>query len=257
MIVSHRYRFIFLHSYKTGGSSISVSLGRYLDFDDLLGGPIPDFVVHGVNPRPFRKAACQSFLHSFFYCATLTSPALARISPVMAGKIGRKWRSLYGQSMRRGLSTHTKAYKAREILGDEVWSTYYKFAFERNPWDRMVSLYNWRYRLYPERPLFSDYLKAVAEGGSYAKKMRADRSSNWPIYTIGGKIAVDFIGRFECLADDLNATLSKIGVPFDGWLPQAKRMKSGQAYQSFYDGKTRDLVGKLFQKEIELMGYRF
>jgi hypothetical protein len=36
MIVSHKYKFIFLKTKKTAGTSIEISLSRYCDEDDII-----------------------------------------------------------------------------------------------------------------------------------------------------------------------------------------------------------------------------
>jgi hypothetical protein len=39
------------------------------------------------------------------------------------------------------------ATEARALLNDDkIWRSYFKFAFDRNPWDRQVSFYHHRYR---------------------------------------------------------------------------------------------------------------
>ena len=36
-------------------------------------------------------------------------------------------------------------------------------------------------------------------------------------------MAVDFIGRYENIVNDLASACTQINIPFDGWLLQAKR----------------------------------
>ena len=42
MIVSHRYRFIFLKTNKTAGASIEIALSRFCDSEDIITPLLPD-----------------------------------------------------------------------------------------------------------------------------------------------------------------------------------------------------------------------
>ena len=229
MIVSHEHRFIFLKTKKTAGTSIELALSE-------LCGPL-DIVTPltkideakrnpGGEPRNWR-------LHGWW-----KSPR-----PLLE----RRWFKFTAQDY--GFYNHMPASEARPILGDAVWRSYFKFAFDRNPWDRQVSFYHHRDRQEGEPPAFKTFLS----------KDRRARVNNYEIYSIDGEVTVDFIGRFENLTEDLKRALDEVGLKLEHELPRAKDTfrKSDRPYRDYYDEESRDIVGDWYRREIGLLGYEF
>ena len=135
------------------------------------------------------------------------------------------------------------AWRARNRVGRAVWEDYTTFSFERDPWDKLVSFYHWR-------------TKDEAEPLPFDEWVRTTRGlSGWDIYTIDDRVAVDVVGRFEHLEEDLAAVLERIGLDIPVDLPQAK---SGVRPEQDTVSYTPDLdawVAEHFRREIELMGY--
>ena len=85
------------------------------------------------------------------------------------------------------------------------------------------------------------------------------RINNYEIYSIGGDVAVDFVGRYERLEEDLKHALGQVGLTLDQALPRAKTTfrKSAKPYRDYYDGDTREIVGDWYAREIKLLDYAF
>ena len=66
---------------------------------------------------------------------------------------------------------------------------------------------------------------------------------------------LDFIGRFENLQSDFNYICEQIGLEALA-LPHLEKTEHGH-YHKFYNDETRDLVSKIYQKDIELFKYEF
>ena len=43
-----------------------------------------------------------------------------------------------------GFYEHMPGWRIKAYIGNKIWSSYYKFTFERNPWDRQVSWYYYK-----------------------------------------------------------------------------------------------------------------
>jgi len=130
-----------------------------------------------------------------------------------------------------------------------VWRSYFKFAFDRNPWDRQVSFYHHRYRNEKAPPSFARFMHEDARA----------RIDNYDIYSIGGDVAVDFVGRYESLADDLKLALGHVGLSLDAELPRAKTTfrRNSLPYRDYYDDETRGIVARWYAREIELLDYEY
>src|SRR5262249_41307492 len=137
-----------------------------------------------------------------------------------------------------------------------IWHGYFKFSIERNPWDREVSAYFWMYRdevlpLRPGgvRPSFDDYML----------KSGRRMEGNFDIYTIDGKVAVDFMCRYETLTADLAAALVRVGIYDSFHLPSAKAdtRTDRRDWREFYTARTCDVIAQRHALEITAFGYKF
>ena len=85
------------------------------------------------------------------------------------------------------------------------------------------------------------------------------RIDNYDIYSIDGDVAVDFVGRYESLADDLKLALGHVGLSLEAELPRAKTTfrRNALPYRDYYDDDTREIVARWYAREIELLDYEF
>jgi hypothetical protein len=230
MIISHEHKFIFLKTKKTAGTSIELALSGMCGPEDIIP-PITEtdeaLRVPGSKPRNW-------VVHNWWQ-----SPR-----PLLK----RGWFKSVPQDY--GFYNHMSASEARALLNDDnIWNSYFKFAFDRNPWDRQVSAYHFRFRNKDNPPPF----------GEYVKSDKRARLNNYEIYSLDGEVCVDFLGRFEALEQDFKRALAQIGLRYDRSLPRAKSgiRKSATHYRDFYSEETRDLVANWYQREIALLDYEF
>jgi hypothetical protein len=72
--------------------------------------------------------------------------------------------------------------------------------------------------------------------------------------------ALDFIGRYESLDDDLNKALELAGVKRKIEVPRTnvgRDRDTGRDYHAMYDDEMKALVAEWYQPEIKLLGYGF
>jgi len=160
---------------------------------------------------------------------------------------------------RHRLHSHSPASQVIEALGRDIWDEYFTFAFERNPWDKCLSLYyyqlqNWeRYRkpFRPRQPTFRQWFYPY---GFLVKKMRPSIK----MYSVDGRPCVRFLGRYERLAEDFAEVCRRIGIPAVQ-LPVANKSKLRETgdYRPHFTEPMRRRVERVFRREIELLGYSF
>lgn len=178
---------------------------------------------------------------------------------------------------------HLGARHAKKKL--DGWDGYYRFAFVRNPWDRLVSWYcmidrprralaegtplppsteRWLLRhplprhVLEDAPTFEEFVtRCVGEFRVRGAIYSFTRNQLDYLATKDGKLLVDFVGKFERLHEDLAAVLGEIGldVPADG-MPHSNRSRHGH-YSAFYTPETEGIVRERFARDIEYFGYEF
>ncbi len=228
MIVNHRYRFIFLKTKKTAGTSIEIALSRYCDGNDILSK---------IGHRDEPKRAALGYQGPANNLEPDDGSLRSRF---------RRWR--HGPQQRYW--NHMPAREVREKIGADTWNSYFKFCFERNPWDRAISAYHWENRSKSNLPDFHEYLGELE---------RRDLLSNYDTYAIDGKIAVDRVYMYEDLEASLADVARRLGLPGPLELPEAKRgvRRDKRPYREVYTERERDFVAKACAREIAEFGYRF
>lgn len=224
MIVSHRHKFIFLKTHKTGGTSIEVALAKVCGPDDIVT-PISaaDEKLRAGSPARNYKLG------------------LAKLGLPIGGDLRTRFPRL------GGYYNHMPARQARALLGPDIWNGYFKFSIERNPWDRQVSYYFWQTRNEKPKPDFRTYMQ------------REIQLENWPVYAIDGSVAVDRVIEYDRIDGDLAEIGEQLGIEEEIVLPRAKghTRVDDRHYRDFYDDTTRAVIEKRYAREIAAFGYTF
>jgi hypothetical protein len=125
--------------------------------------------------------------------------------------------------------SHSPATFVRDRLPARVWRDYYTIAFERNPFDRMVSQYFWNTRQTRER--FQTYLENATRY----------RLSNWEMYADG---------------DEIEAFARRVGLPRPIELARAKtEYRPKTRSDGMLDAAAKDRIARVCAREMAAFGY--
>jgi hypothetical protein len=157
-----------------------------------------------------------------------------------------------------------------------IYKDYFKFAFVRNPWDRLVSCYTDKIKKIAkhanssaERGAFANY---KGQGNFHAGMNFADfvravcaipdatanrhfRSQHTFLIGPGGNLLTDYAGKLEESAQTFPFVLSKLGLD-PRTLPQLNK-STRKDNRSYYTDDLIRLAYQRYQRDIELFGYDF
>lgn len=236
MLVSHRKKFIYTKTAKTAGTSIESYFEQYCM-------PEGEWTRSHTRDEYISEAGV--------------------IGHRGAGGENATWKG------------HMPAASIKNLVGDEVWNSYFKFCVVRNPFDKMVSgftmLENRRMEGTPKTGLkaWMRKLRGKSNLGWASKPTKVERFRAWvhegdrPTdrnkYMIDGSPCADYFIRFESLAAGVREVCEKIGVTFElGHIPTYKMgdRKDDIPVSDYYDPETEAIVRNLYDWEIERFGYQ-
>ncbi len=169
-----------------------------------------------------------------------------------------------GCSIETAMGIKTSHETASDIVrraGRDEWNKRFSFTFIRNPWDRVLSQYLYRYKnnktgIAEKRISFSDwiYLTYRNKDPEYLVNPRLFiQQIDW-ITSDENEIMVDFIGRFENLAEDFLKVCRFLGHSFN--LPHINKTEH-KHYKTYYTKETRKIISEVFREDIRLFKYKF
>ncbi|MGQ0485317.1 MAG: sulfotransferase family 2 domain-containing protein [Hyphomicrobiales bacterium] len=169
---------------------------------------------------------------------------------------------------------HFLARELRDLYGPDAWRQSYKFAFVRNPWDRLVSWWMMidarRDEYQPGQPIDRFWQFVLSRAKTFEEFLEnCDAEVNDPdgrkwiyrnqldyIVDETGQQIVDFVGRFEALQKDFDAVARKICGDRVISLPVENASKHGP-YPEYYSPALAHKVAERFARDIDTFGYRF
>jgi hypothetical protein len=142
-------------------------------------------------------------------------------------------------------------------IGRRQFETYFKFGFVRNPWDRVVSLYERGEPLQmKDKMSFEEFVDWIQYSSATCIHSSPHRYQLDWFVDGNGKILADFIGRFERLEEDWAFIAHKLGIATQ-ILPHRRANPRARHYTEYYHARTREIIAQKFRVDIEHFGYEF
>lgn len=243
MLISHRYKFIFLKSLKTASTSLFV------------------FLIPYCLPKSKEKKFSYNF-HS-----QTKEVAIYKEGIIGLNKNGKKVK-------------HVSALETKNFLDKidkSIWKDYFKFTIVRNPWDLTVSYYFHVIKRFQENIFFTNnkYIpkfenpKNIQEHKEnftkFVEYMNEEnilsRPKSYNFYKIKNNYICDYFIKYEELKSNIKYVLNKCNIKNYNF-ENLKNFRSdsrpkGLSYQELHSKKTKEIIEDLYYDDIEKFNYKF
>ncbi len=186
--------------------------------------------------------------------------------------------------------SHVAPSEIKAFFQEKGWAydDYFKFAFVRNPWAKMVSLYQMLYsgkptkmlvtgswsdqlkdrlkklkqRYFTSKPSFKEWLLSLDEIAANKDLALWQKYCIFPFNKYAadaqGKLLVDKVIRLEDINRDLIPTLVHIGIPdAESVVIEQINQRRYNKYTTYYDESSIALVAERFKYDIDNFNYMF
>ena len=254
MIVSHKHKFIFVKSLKTGGTSVEAFLASYCGPDDIIT-PVDsrDEMIRrklGVFPR--------NFLRRKYGIPDEATMDFASAKELVAFRKEHRYAMAFPtfEADRTYCAHHSRASNIRAVVGTVAWDEYHKFCFERDPWDRTLSSFYFQPANQSVEMATDAQIREFIE-----QKDKTKTFCNSKFYMDNhGRLIVDKVYDFARMDDAVREICDRFGFDFAKFKEtprfKGKLRKDRRPYDEFLTQPTIERITEVHQRAVDFMGYK-
>ncbi len=227
MIISHKHKFIYIKLRKTAGTSIEMMLSKICGENDVITPLGKEDLIRS------KEKSGEARNYHF--------------------PLKKYWKREIAQFLLgQGPACFLEHFTAQEILNrvdEEVWNDYYKFTFDRNPFDKAVSYYFWD----GGDKKYGNIKDWINNGGLYSM-------SSYNLYSIGNRVVVDKVYKYEDMEKGLAHLTKRLNLDTPLQLPEYRAKgtyRKVKDYREVIDPESRALLEVMYARELALLNYQF
>lgn len=217
MLLSLKYKFLFVHIAKTGGTSIRDSLWRYKWSDPYR---IPQFLCSRLSGLTGHRIGAKFPRHAKLIAAREMLPREVFESLFKFAFVRNPW------DLQVSSYHHIRRERPDVITHIDSFEAFLRWKFD------------------PDRP------------PQYHADMSVELQSDYLI-GLHGENLIDFVGRYEYLRDDFEVACQRIGIACPLLPHARKADDRKRDYRAYYNDVTAGLVADRYAADIQRFGYRF
>jgi len=164
--------------------------------------------------------------------------------------------------------SHISPQEVKDLFDEKEYNfnDYYKIVCTRNPFNRLVSLYEMIFRKWPIKPPFHFWLKSTKTDGAGGGGKNHERWKMYGTYSLknfisdrNGKIIVDKIICLENLEEEIPLLFDTLKIRLDSNFEIIKKnvRKRKKEVNEYYSEKSKQLVFERYAWEINKFNYKF
>ena len=209
----------------------------------------PGIMSDSHNKRPVAR-------HGVLFMHVPKTGGVSLLNTDIASRIDRKIHSL------------SKDLDIAATIRDLGAADSFKFAFVRNPYDRLVSLYHYFFTMTPDHPFYAyneHFIPRIQARRSFREFCQALPSEGYrnnfhflpqTRYTHSRGVSVlDYMGRYEQLDRHIGDVARLLDVTF-AQTPHLNRSEHDH-YRNYFDARSRQIVETLYEEDLDLLAYDF